>query len=294
VITTNAEVSPPHKLPVVLKEITEKLLKDDWSRFATRDGSRKYYIVGNEDQEADLTGAADFSNWQFPVPTRTGPLSEWAVRSQLADNRKDYLKQARSNLERAGVSATDIDSTIERGELNWKFDQAVPGQERLRLMSDFAEALRLVHSDPRDLELDSDEATEAEIKREKLCLQEITAKYVKIVDRWEQLERLPFDDAQLLEASKTFLYGFYRASILLCASAIETQLKRLVPGVEWAAELIHQARARKLISRDVADHAFDLFEKRNRVAHDNSEPTSDDAKEVLVIARKLVAELRSI
>lgn len=60
-----------------------------------------------------------------------------------------------------------------------------------------------------------------------LSLPDTTIAAVKIVDRWEQLERLPFDDPQLEEASKAFLYGFYRASVVLCASAVETELKQL-------------------------------------------------------------------
>lgn len=71
---------------------------------------------------------------------------------------------------------------------------------------------------------------EASIEREKSCLKQLTNKYSKIVDRWEQLQHLPFDDPQLEEVSRTFLYGFYRASVMLCASAVETQLKLIVPS----------------------------------------------------------------
>jgi hypothetical protein len=65
----------------------------------------------------------------------------------------------------------------------------------------------LSFSDAQSIELDDDEAEEAGIAREKICLEQLTKKYSKIVDRWEQLERLPFDDPQLEEASRTFLYG---------------------------------------------------------------------------------------
>ena len=40
-----------------------------------------------------------------------------------------------------------------------------------------------------------------DIAREKLCLQEVANKYLKIIGRWEQLEALSFDDPQLQEAS---------------------------------------------------------------------------------------------
>jgi len=57
-------------LPVVLKEIAERLLLDDWYRVSTVDRARKYYIVGCADQAADLEGEVDFSRLEFPIPTK--------------------------------------------------------------------------------------------------------------------------------------------------------------------------------------------------------------------------------
>jgi hypothetical protein len=95
---------PGPRLPVVLEEITERLLQDDWYRVSTEDRARKYYIVGCADQTADLDGEGDFFRLEFPTPTKPGPLSQWAVRSQLADNKAaNFLIGARQNLERAGV-----------------------------------------------------------------------------------------------------------------------------------------------------------------------------------------------
>jgi len=165
-------------LPKVLKEITEKLLQDDWHRMSTEDGARKYYIVGNEDQEADLVGIADFSRSQYPIPTRPGPLSEWAVRAQVADNRKDYLKHARTSLEKAGVPAAAIDRFIESGmeDLSgWKWDPGLSVEERARLCSNVLQAC-LSYSEAQSVELDTDEVVEANIAREKICLAEVTNK----------------------------------------------------------------------------------------------------------------------
>ena len=122
-----------------------------------------------------------------------------------------------------------------------------------------------------------------------------TNKYSKIVDRWEQLERLSINDLQLAEASKTFLYGFRRATVVLCASAVETHLKRLVasaPDRAGAFDLIEAAEMAKLIEPDLACYARDLFSYRNRVAHENHDPSHDKAKEVLAVARMLVAKLQ--
>jgi hypothetical protein len=119
---------------------------------------------------------------------------------------------------------------------------------------------------------------------------------------------LAFDDPQIQEASKTFLYGFYRSTVVVCASAVETQLKRIAkvhrlttqfsreesdkdPG---AFELIERARAARLLKRDLADQAKDLFWFRNDVAHRKRDPKSDEAKERLGIARMLVTEMMKI
>jgi hypothetical protein len=205
---------------------------------------------------------------------------------------------ARQNIERAGVPPAAIDRFL-AGEMDdlsdWKFRREVSADERARLLSNFFQAARLSFPDAQSVELDSDELEEASIEREKSCLRQLTNKYSKIVDRWEQLERLPFDDPQLEEASRTFLYGFYRASVVLCASAVETQLKHIVPSAsadDGPFSLIQSAQAGKLIGRDLADIAKDLFWFRNRVVHDNLDPSHDEAKERLGIARMLVGTLR--
>jgi hypothetical protein len=160
---------------------------------------------------------------------------------------------------------------------DWTFRREVPADERARLLSNFFQAVRLSFPDAQSVELD-DEVEEASIEREKSCLKQLTNKYSKIVDRWEQLERLPFDDPQLEEASRTFLYGFYRASVVLGASAVETRLRHIVPSapaVDGPFSLIQSAQEGKLIGRDLADIAKALFWFRNRVVHDNRDPSKN-------------------
>jgi hypothetical protein len=82
---------------------------------------------------------------------------------------------------------------------------------------------------------------------------------------------------------------------VLGASAVETQLKHLVPSapaVDGPFYLIESAEAAKLIGRDLADIMKGLFRFRNRVVHDNLEPSHDEAKERLGVARMLVERLR--
>src|SRR5215469_1724557 len=88
-------------LPLVVKELAEALLADDWYRMSTEGGDRRYYVVRASDQAAD---SAEFSRMDVPTPTRRGPLSEWMVRSQLADHKPDaHLANSRKGLEKAGI-----------------------------------------------------------------------------------------------------------------------------------------------------------------------------------------------
>lgn len=99
----------------------------------------------------------------------------------------------------------------------------MPREKCLDLVLSFLEALRVSLGATN---LDYEEAREVAVVRGKLCLREVVRKYSKIVDKWEQLDPLPFDDPQLEEASKAYLYGFYRSSVVLSASALEKHLKR--------------------------------------------------------------------
>lgn len=287
---------PGPRLPQVLSEIADYLQNDDWCRVSevSNDESRAhYYIVGFKNHEAHVAGEKELPLSEFPCQSHYGPLAEWAVRSQLGrDPRVEQLKSARRSLKNAGVNSTDVENWIlGDGPLEVKFAKGIPKPERIRLFNDFLEALNL---NSPDVKLSRSENDEADIAREKICLKEVATKYSKIVERWEPLERLPFEDTQLEEASKTFLYGFYRSTILLCASAVETQLKRLMPSAPdrtSAFALVESAVTEGLWDTHSAADAKDLFWYRNRVAHDESEPSSKEAMKILDSCRSLLKTL---
>jgi len=100
-------------------------------------------------------------------------------------------------------------------------------------------------------------------------LARVARKYGKIVDRWEQLDPLPFDDPQLEEASKAYLYGFYRSGVVLSASALEAVLSR--PLVTKRNEATRTRRGRRgLIGYELGVNSTGkaVFRFRNRVVHD--------------------------
>jgi hypothetical protein len=105
--------------------------------------------------------------------------------------REEYLKRERRRPEQVGVSAANIDRFIDGDfdELPNLRPKSVPFEERLNFVLPFLEALRVSRG---ATELDYEEAGEIGAAREKLCWREVLRKYGKIVDKWEQLDALPF------------------------------------------------------------------------------------------------------
>lgn len=287
-VTTHSEEP---LLPNILHEITRKLIADDWCRYATADGRSGCYIIGFADHLSHVSGEVDYPDSKFPIPVRTGPLAESFVRSQTASKHPDYLRKAEERLREAGVSSEAIDSLL-TGDVNCltlNFKPSISREQRGWLLSDLFQAFLIAKTPERTHLPDGDQASETDIRRQKQCLEEVSKKYAKIVDRWEQLSGLSFSDPQLEEATRCYLYGFYRAAIVLSAAALERRLKSIT-GLErcdFYAQLIDKTR----LPRDDAAYAQEIFDKRNRVVHDGKDPSSDEAKEMLGVVRKLLAEL---
>jgi hypothetical protein len=186
---------------------------------------------------------------------------------QVAGNRPDYLEGARRELHRAGVSQEAIERSLS-GDLDgledWHFREDVPLQERARSFSNFFQAVRISLVASEDIKL-------------------------------APTKHVSFDDRSMEEASKAYLFGFYQASIALCASTVEIQLKRICGSDKrlGALEMIERVERKCAIGRDPADHCRELFKFRNRVLHDGRMPQADKAKEMLGVARLLVTELRA-
>lgn len=282
-------------LPAVMKDVAARLVADDWCLMKSKDGERSYYIIGVGDydaQEAAQMSGADFAIRTTTARSHVGPLGEYVVRSQVARSQEDYLKGARRDLEQAGVLPSAIDRLLDN-EMNWGelFPESVPLEKRWTLLLNFLEALRVAQG---VTELDQEDAREVDAARQKLCLHEIAAKYRKIVNKWEQLERLPFSDPQLEEASQAYLYGFYRAAVVLSASALEKHLKRIV-GQGWGSygELVEEAAVCRGLGPAWIAQGQDVFRERNKVVHDDCKPSPDKAREVLGNARGVLRQILS-
>lgn len=274
------------RLQVVMKDIADKLIADDWFEMCSPDGSGSYYVIGASEYDADVR---DDYTLVVTSKTRPGPMGEHVMRSQVAGHHRDYLKDARRRLERSGISASAIDRfmTDDKDALPELFSRF--GQDPEPVL-DFLEAFRISRG---ALDLDQKEEQQTDVVREKLCLREIIARFGKIVGRWERLERLPFEDEHLEEASRAYLYGFYRAAVTLSASSLEKHFRRLA-RVDWIdsyEDLITKAASAIGLGRTFQDQAKDVFRLRNKVVHEGHVPSHDESSEALFKARGLLAQI---
>jgi hypothetical protein len=85
--------------------------------------------------------------------------------------------------------------------------------------------------EPDDSSTEAQRREELQVAVHKIYLREISALYEGVTRRATSLEALTFSDPQLNEASRCFLYGFFRGTITLSASALESSLRvALGPG----------------------------------------------------------------
>ena len=293
-------------LPTVLREIAQKLIAGDWFKMISDDEKSFYYVIGRQSHDAELSHQAAFNNMMLPggsARAPIGPIGEFKMRSQVAGSHPDYLKQARERLYQSGAPPDLIDRAI-ANLLGDDDNDAVWAELRPYKKSnpqlgwDYfmgylkAYRVRLHESGSVPLQLDQDDELEVDADREKLCLQELVKKYGKIVDKWEQLDELPFEEPLLEEATKTYLYGFYRAAVMLSASALEHNLKGAIGAKSFDrySDLVDDAAA--LIGLRGADItlAKEVFKIRNKVVHDNYEPKRAEAREALEKARSVLIE----
>ena len=84
------------------------------------------------------------------------------------------------------------------------------------------DALMLVRIRRGEVLLDPGERSAIDSDRQRLFLQELGRIYPKLLDRSARLASLTFRDEQLAEASRCYLYGFWRATVVLSATALDS------------------------------------------------------------------------
>ena len=224
------------------------------------------------------------------------------------------MRRAVSELERHGVDRDVLDGFV-NGDLPdlEPIERLVgtPGTESHKALSNLIEACIL------DIVLDW--ATEEEQRAElatavpKLYLRELSELFPRVVQRASSLKVLEFADPQLNEASRCYLYGFFRGAIVLGASALESSLRGAVSpsGIEWAeqacgpnrgyfnllvdaaeSEGVFGPRTRPGEEPPLASDARTIFEERTKVVHKNFVPTRELAEALLMKARQVIGYIR--
>jgi len=289
---------PGPPLPDVLSEVVDRLVSDDWCRLSTEDGGRHYYEIGFEAAEAGRTGNAYFRVLEWPAPMPISPLAERYSRSQVASKHPNYVQQARQRLESLGVPSAAIDEVEQGGEFNgWRWNDSTTRNQRYEALHFFLQALSIFGKKVTAAEMDRDEAKEVEVGTQKLYLQELAAKFRRLVNEISAHDPLDFHDPQLEEASRCFLYGFYRATIVLSAEAVDECLKEVTGKTDGSygdrVEFAFWNGKLGANHKFLADPTKALFDNRNRVVHHKWNPTEDEAGQILGVAKKVVDHLKA-
>jgi hypothetical protein len=297
--------SDPNDLCDVVKEITAALLEGDWSRY--KGGNRYYYIIRERDHDAEIERGQVFSQTLGFHP-EVEPFWDWYIRAALAEERPDRLAVARRAVVEAGVdpqafheginacvAATSVeelqaavDPWMRRFLENKQFDAFIA----------FLQALRIERVRHGHLFISEKDRPELRQALEARFLKELAERYPKAVKRATTFEWLSFSDPQLREASRCYVYGFFRAAVLIAVAAVETRLRSVCVADRWTSysDLADLAFGPAGVGGTDKTHAAalkDLFDLRHRIAHLGAEASPGDAEQALLLVRSTLEKLPS-
>lgn len=288
----------PQSLAGVVTEVLDLLLANDYGRYESKTGAF-YYVFGETARATECEGET-FPNYTG-VHHDDSYVDDWQALTVLAAKAPDYLDRLRAlgvdpelcaAMEGAARS-DDPRAALARVTLEW-----VPRlpPERQREFGTALDAAVAALGSAGKLELP--EADRASLRRafERRFLREMAQKYPQVIERACGMAQLSVADPQLQEATRCFLYGFYRAAVLVCGAVVEAHLKR-VSGVQRfegyralvASVYGPQGACPDAVRRSQLDDMF--IKARNAVAHQAQGPKKEEAQSVLYLAREIVEHL---
>jgi hypothetical protein len=160
------------------------------------------------------------------------------------------------------------------------------------------EALRIDRIRERQIFLSDSDRPAIHEALEMRFLKELSERFPKVVKRATEFDWLSFSDPQVREASRCYLYGFFRAAVLVSASALEDRLKTLTGTDILERYDVLVDRAYGIAGASGSDPARalalkELFKLRNRIAHSGMEATQEDAARALDLVRDTFENLAS-
>ena len=108
-----ARVGP--SLPTVVREVADKLIADDWVRYATGDDSSVFYILGVTAHDSDQNGEVDYPLLSVPRVGKVSIIGERQVHAQVVSVKSGdyYVRRWREQLESTGIDAHEIDRFLD-------------------------------------------------------------------------------------------------------------------------------------------------------------------------------------
>lgn len=273
-------------------EVVKKLMVGDWDYFTTVGGA-KYYVFGMaeycEDHGMPLS---DDCREETAKKLRFPPRVQKYVRSLLALPQPDYLMSTAKRLVAVGIIKEISDDAITQ-----LFQEFPISDDQLNSLSaeqrhayiEFFDALQAYRTKPGELPQRTKWLSIME-ERDKYFLREISEKYKKLLKRLSRLNSLEYANPQLQEATHCWLYGFFRATVVLSATALEESIKTALKIEHFKTydELVACGIRSNCLEPKAAGLARDVFADRTRVVHHNWEPSSEDAENTLVKARGIL------
>jgi hypothetical protein len=290
----------PDRLPGVIKEIASALLDGDWIRYSDNSGERFYYVIRERDHAAE-TDLDTFDNLYVLGKPEAGAFEEWYIRAALAEEPADRLAKFRRRIVAAGINPQFFDAVMAASrsatspdDIGRVVDHWMPHfftNGRADGLVALVEALRVDRVRQRQVFVSEADRPAIREALEFRFLKELVERYPKVVKRAANFDWLSFSDPQVREASRCYLYGFFRAAVLVATSGLENRLKTVcsVETLETYDKLVDCAfgPAGACGSDPTRSDALkEVFELRNRVAHEGIEPSVEQAAHVLDVVRE--------
>ena len=290
-----------------MKEIVSALLDGDWTRYSDHTGDHFYYVIRERDHALEVQNHRSFDNLFILGASEAGAFEDWYIRAALAEDPADRLAKFRKRIAAAGINPEFLAAVIAVSrEANSKehivkvLDEWMPRfiTDDLDGLNAVLEALRIDRIRQRQIFLTDSDRPAIREALEMRFLKELAERFPKVVKRAREFDWLSFSDPQVREASRCYLYGFFRAAVLVAASALEDRLKTatnieilerydvLVDGAFGVAGVCGSDPARALALKD-------LFRLRNRIAHSGVDATQEEAVRALDLVRDTFERLAS-
>jgi hypothetical protein len=290
----------PKDLPSVVKEIVSAILEGDWARYADESGEHFYYVIRASDHGVEVEEQRAFSNMLAFGKPDSGAFEDWYIRAALAEEPPDRFAKARKRVAAAGVNPQLLDEVLtasrsanSQAEICAVLDEWIPRfvTDRLDGLNAVLEAVRIDRVRQNQIFVSDSDRPEIREAMEARFLKELSDRFPKVIKRAVGFDWLSYRDPQVREAVHCYLYGFFRAAVLVASAALESRLKvfartDFVYSYDILVDSVFGPAGAAGPDAAGASALKDLFKRRNLTAHEAAEPDQQEATRVIDLVRK--------